>query len=102
MNIINSKTDTSNHFDYASLIQKGLEKIENLESENFEFMKKYIRETKKNKEKLNLINDLKSQLVVVNSEEEDREKIIKEKLQLLESINCISEEVYKIILILVR
>jgi hypothetical protein len=96
LNIINSKIDSNNHYDYGTSIQKGLEKIENLENENFELKKKYLREVFKNKERLTTLDDLHSQINIITSDfkEGNNQKLLNEKNHLLESINTITEEVF--------
>ncbi len=96
INIINSKVDPNNHYDYGTSIQKGLEKIEHLENENFELKRKYLREVNKNRDKQNIIKDIQSQMDLINQDfkEGNKDELLKEKNQLLESINTITEEVF--------
>ena len=79
LNIINTKIDSTNHYDYGTSIQKGLEKIENLENENFELKK-----------------ELQCQIDIISSDFKDGngQKLLDEKNHLLESINTITEEVF--------
>jgi hypothetical protein len=96
LNIINSKIDSTNHYDYGTSIQKGLEKIENLENENFELKKKHLREINKNKEKFTTLEELQCQIDIISSDFKhgNGPKLLDEKNHLLESINTITEEVF--------
>jgi hypothetical protein len=104
LNMVNLKDDNDNHYDIATPIQKvkiyiyifqGLEKIQHLESDNFELKKKLIREIKKNKEKISFHEDLKSEYEMIESEsnENDKEKLKREHERLLETVHSITEEV---------
>lgn len=65
-----------------------------MESENLELKKKLLKEVNKNKEKEALLMELKSELEVYTSDFEDsnKERLINEKKQLMESIHSISDE----------
>jgi hypothetical protein len=79
-----------------------LEKLQSIQNENFELQKKLIREIKKNKEKSDYIKELKSDLKIINSEQDYSQlgNVKFEHSKLLETAHSISEEVkFKIILV---
>ncbi len=80
-----------------------MEKLQNIQTENFELKKKLVNEKNKNREKIDYINELKSDLEIINAEQNqtqfDHLKFEHEKL--LETAHSISEEV-KFLLMLVR
>ncbi len=72
-----------------------MEKLQNVECENFELKKKLILEIKKNQEKAEYVNELKSELKNMNSDQDhtDLEVLKFEHEKLLETAHSISEEV---------
>lgn len=81
---------------------KGLERIENVEKENFELKKKIVLEMVKQVHTLYRSEDLKktyerlsNQLDILNEDLEiiDSEQITQEKNRLFETVNAISDEV---------
>jgi hypothetical protein len=91
LNIINAREYPDHHFDFASNIQKRLEKIKCLEAEKWELVTKYFKEVERNKLKEFNLNKLKSELE--NFEVEETRQLKEEIKQLKENIHCLGEEV---------
>lgn len=110
INIINHTKSNSKdqvHVDYATPIQKHLEKLNRLEMDSLEMQKKFIRQNEKIIEKQKELNKLSSKLEIIRSDtfnnnenkgnmekkkEEKRESLIQETEQLVDNIDLMSEE----------
>lgn len=98
LNIINltksNSTDKLTHVDYATPIQKYLEKLSKIENENFDFQRRFVKQSETIKEKQQQLSQLNAKVIILNQDLLDfkKEKLNEEVKQLVGNIENITEE----------
>ena len=105
INIINHTKSSEKelvHVDYATSIQKYLEKLTKLEIESFDLQKKFIQQSDKLKDKQKEINSISTRLEIIKSDinlsyqnisEKERQTLLNnETIQLIDNIELMTEE----------
>jgi hypothetical protein len=97
LNIINttkSNTNNSTHIDYATPIQKHLEKISKLELDNYELQKKFVKQMQSNKILKHKSDHLEMQLDMIKQDVNNcnKDELKNEIASLVNNIDMITEE----------